>query len=723
MVYVYELYPILQRGVCLKIMFLKDIMTSSFKRLKSSDDLREAARLFKETRLEALPVADDQGRLAGIMTKANLFDALAKGAQPDVPIHGLFTTDVLMLNENLPYEEVREIVRTSRAGNAVVINDCQEITGVLTKAGLIMSMLKRETQLNSELNAILQTMYNGLLVLDTNSTIVKLNRAAEKILSTTQERAGGLRADTLLPGLKLDEVLIGGRPSVGHLYTGQGMNLLCNITPITREGAITGAIIVFQDVTDLVRIITELESVTKLYRTLQSVMDLAYDGIIVVDEQGLITMANQAAERFLRRDGNHIVGRPVEELIENTRIMKVIRTGVPEMNQLQFISGTPYVVSSLPIIRNGQVVGAVGKILFRNLDEIKDLARKLAHVAPEIAASARPEPEVAETRDGFHQIVTADPAFRQIIDEAEIVSRGTSNILITGESGTGKELIAQAIHRGSGYRTGPLVKVNCAAIPDSLMESEFFGYAPGAFTGASRAGKKGKLAMADGGTLFLDEIADLPLALQGKLLRVIQDKCFEPIGSNTPQKIDARFIAATNRDLEELVIQGRFRPDLFYRLNVIHLHIPPLRERRRDIDLLVQYFLDKYNRIFRTNVHNVSAEVREIFYDHDWPGNVRELENVIERGINFARGDVIERHDLPQYLREKTHRPHARTESPPGRHMLKSIREHHEREIVLRALEQARGNKAQAARLLGISRSWLYEKMKTMGISAERHSF
>lgn len=723
MVYVYELYPILQRGVCLKIMFLKDIMTSSFKRLKSSDDLREAARLFKETRLEALPVADDQGRLAGIMTKANLFDALAKGAQPDVPIHGLFTTDVLMLNENLPYEEVREIVRTSRAGNAVVINDCQEITGVLTKAGLIMSMLKRETQLNSELNAILQTMYNGLLVLDTNSAIVKLNRAAEKILSTTQERAGGLRADTLLPGLKLDEVLIGGRPSVGHLYTGQGMNLLCNITPITREGAITGAIIVFQDVTDLVRIITELESVTKLYRTLQSVMDLAYDGIIVVDEQGLITMANQAAERFLRRDGNHIVGRPVEELIENTRIMKVIRTGVPEMNQLQFISGTPYVVSSLPIIRNGQVVGAVGKILFRNLDEIKDLARKLAHVVPEIAASARPEPEVAETRDGFHQIVTADPAFRQIIDEAEIVSRGTSNILITGESGTGKELIAQAIHRGSGYRTGPLVKVNCAAIPDSLMESEFFGYAPGAFTGASRAGKKGKLAMADGGTLFLDEIADLPLALQGKLLRVIQDKCFEPIGSNTPQKIDARFIAATNRDLEELVIQGRFRPDLFYRLNVIHLHIPPLRERRRDIDLLVQYFLDKYNRIFRTNVHNVSAEVREIFYDHDWPGNVRELENVIERGINFARGDVIERHDLPQYLREKTHRPHARTESPPGRHMLKSIREHHEREIVLRALEQARGNKAQAARLLGISRSWLYEKMKTMGISAERHSF
>ena len=205
------------------------------------------------------------------------------------------------------------------------------------------------------------------------------------------------------------------------------------------------------------------------------------------------------------------------------------------------------------------------------------------------------------------------------------------------------------------------------------------------------------------------------LALIGELQKVGADRA--------AGVVDVRVIAATNRNLPEMIAQGSFREDLYYRLNVIHLHIPPLRERRRDIDLLVQYFLDKYNRIFRTNVHNVSAEVREIFYDHDWPGNVRELENVIERGINFARGDVIERHDLPQYLREKTHRPHARTESPPGRHMLKSIREHHEREIVLRALEQARGNKAQAARLLGISRSWLYEKMKTMGISAERHSF
>ncbi len=323
----------------------------------------------------------------------------------------------------------------------------------------------------------------------------------------------------------------------------------------------------------------------------------------------------------------------------------------------------------------------------------------------------------AEHADGdFDHIVTADPAFRQIIDEAAIVSRGTSNIFITGESGTGKELIAQAIHRNSAFRAGPLVKVNCAAIPESLMESEFFGYVPGAFTGANRGGKKGKLAMADGGTLFLDEIGDMPAALQGKLLRAIQDKCFEPIGSNTPQKVDVRFIAATNQDIREMLHSGRFRADLFYRLNVIHLHIPPLRSRSQDIPLLVQYFLERYNRIFGTHVSDVSKEVREIFSAYPWPGNVRELENVIERGINFARGPFIGKQDLPVHLRDYQDPASSDRPDAPQSHRLRPSREDHEREVILQALERTNGNRARAARALGISRSWLYEKMSKMGM-------
>jgi transcriptional regulator with PAS, ATPase and Fis domain len=697
-------------------MFLKDIMTRSFQKLTPGDDLRSAARCFRETHLEALPVVGDRGGLKGIMTKANLFDALAEGRSPDEPIQGVFSPDILMLDENLPYEDVREIVRTSKAGNAIVVDDSGRITGVLTKAGMIMAMLKQETRLNSELNAILQTMHNGLLVVDGTAKVVELNRAARTILATTRDRAVGRHADDLLPGLDAAGALAGARPLAGRICRGKGMSLLCNITPLNGEDSATGLIVVFQDMTELVRVAEELKSVTRVYRTLQSVMDLAYDGIIVVDERGRISMANRAAERFFRSHGSLVAGRPVEEIMENSRIMKVILTGVPQMNRLQFIRDVPYVVSCLPIVRDGQVMGAVAKILFRNLEEIKELSRKLAEIDRELAGSPLPEDREPQGGGGFDRIVTADAAFLQVIGEAEIVSRGSSSILITGESGTGKELIAQAIHHGSPYGHGPLVKVNCAAIPESLMESEFFGYAPGAFTGARRGGKQGKLAMADGGTLFLDEIGDLPLPLQGKLLRVIQERCFEPVGSNALRKIDARFVAATNRDLEELVAQGRFRSDLFYRLNVIRLHIPPLRERRQDIDLLVQFFLEKYNRIFNTRVKGVSAGVRRAFFAHDWPGNVRELENVIERGINFARGPLIEMRDLPGPLRDRP-APEAHWGSPQtGDRPLRSSRERHERELLLRALKRAEGNKARAARLLGISRSWLYEKMKMLDI-------
>ena len=579
-----------------------------------------------------------------------------------------------------------------------------------------MAMLKEETQLNSRLGAILHTMYNGLIALDANGIITDINTAAQTILATDASRAIGKPAGRMLPGLKLDDILTHGNPSVGILHSQEEMSLLCNITPITCDQSITGAIIVFQDLTDLMRIVTELESVTKLYRTLQSVMDFAYDGIIVVDETGCISMINKAAQRFLRKQEDLILGKPVEKVIENTRLHNVLKTGVPEINELQFINQVPYVVSSLPIIRKGQVVGAVGKILFRNLDELKELAKKLGGMDQDIsntniAGRLRDKPGT-----GFDQIVTADSAFRQIIEEAEIVSRGTSNILITGESGTGKELIAQAIHKNSCNRSGPLVKVNCAAIPDSLMESEFFGYAPGAFTGARRSGKQGKLQLADGGTLFLDEIGDMPLALQSKLLQVIQDRSFEPIGSNESVKVNVRFIAATNRNLEDMVADGRFRADLYYRLNVIHLHTPPLRERRQDINLLVQFFLEKYNHIFNTHIRDISREVREIFLDHPWPGNVRELENVIERAINFARGTIIEKQDLPHYLREKTQHANPRQLYPPKKQLLKPSREDHERDVILEALKLSGGNKAQAARILGISRSWLYEKMTKMGI-------
>ncbi len=692
---------------------MRDIMTRSFAAVCPEDDLQKVASLLRKTKVDALPVVSRLGELIGIMTKANLYDAVASGLPPSVRVADLYTREVMTLPEDLTYEELAEIVRTSHAGNAVIMNALGGPAGLFTKTDWIMAMFRHEAALNSQLTAILDTMHNGLIAVDTNGHITMTNKAAEGILGGD---CLGRPLAEFLPGLAIDDVLRDARKKIGlrHVVRDE-VTLLCNITPFVRDEGAGGAIIVIQDITDLHRIVTQLETVSEINETLQSVMDLAYDGIIVVDNSGRISMVNRAAARFFRRREEEMVGRPVEEVVENTRLEEVLRSGVQEINQLQFIHGVPFVVSRLPIIRGGKVVGAVGKILFRNLDELQDIAVRFARGEYEIAQEK--DGAIEEVPSGFNQIVTADPFFRHMLEEAEIAARGNSNILITGESGTGKELVAQAIHHRSLQRQGPLVRVNCAAIPDSLMEAEFFGYAPGAFTGARRSGRPGKLLSANGGTLFLDEIGDLPLNLQGKLLRVLQDRRYEPIGSDKSVQVNVRFIAATNRDLHELTHSGRFREDLYYRLNVVNLNVPPLRARKDDIILLAQFFLEKYNHVFHTEVRHISPVVQRLFLHHPWPGNVRELENVIERAINFARDSVLHPGDLPAYLRETPLDVCAPVAQDRPALTLRPAREGCEREMILDALSRAGGNKARAARLLGISRSWLYEKMARNGLT------
>ncbi len=706
----------------MKNIFVKDIMIRSFKTVSPDNALSKVARLLRQTRLDGLPVTDPDGGLIGIMTKANFYDAIADGLTPDTPIKNLYTKKVVSAYEtdNAAYSEMAKQVSTSTVSSAVVLNEKEEIVGMFTEASWITAMLNEEAYVNDQLMAMLHNMHNGLIAVSLEGNVNSINRAAEKILNTTAKESVGKPVDLLLSGLDLDSVLKNGDASIGIKHSQGDLSLLCNINPIIVHDKLTGANIVFQDLTDLNRLVSELESVTEHYETLQSVMDIAYDGIIVVDEDSRISMINKAAAKFFRKHEEDIVGRPAEDVIENTRLNKVVRSGVPEINELQFIGGTPYVVSSQPIFRKGHIIGAVGKIMFRNLAEIQKMADKLANIDQQLAYYKSRASMPNEDIIGFDQIVTADTAFKRIKEDAEIAARGTSTILITGQSGTGKELVAQSIHNASLCSQGPLVKVNCAAIPEALLESEFFGYAPGAFTGASRSGSKGKLSAADGGTFFF---------LQGKLLRALQDSCFEPVGSNKSVYVNVRFIAATNHDLKTLVQKGLFRPDLYYRLNVIHFSIPPLKERRHDIILLVHTFLDKYNRIFGTNIKGTTSQVQSAFLEHEWPGNVRELENVIERAINFARGDKIEIKDLPLYLREGKHDEIALMEQtvtgPLGNNdpiryqnpqILRKSRENHERQSIVAALDQAKGNKAAAARALGISRSWLYEKMAKLSI-------
>jgi transcriptional regulator with PAS, ATPase and Fis domain len=312
-------------------------------------------------------------------------------------------------------------------------------------------------------------------------------------------------------------------------------------------------------------------------------------------------------------------------------------------------------------------------------------------------------------KHSFERIVGASAALERAKALARKVARADTTVLLQGESGTGKELFAHAIHRESPRALGPFVKVNCAAIPETLFESELFGYKPGAFTGANRAGRKGKFALAEKGSILLDEVSELPLAMQVKLLRVLQEREIEPVGAVEPEPIDVRILAATNKDLEELVAAGAFRKDLFYRLNVLKLEIPALRERPEDVPLLVEHLLRGLERETGIPVDGLDAEAERLVRAYPWPGNVRELRNALEQALYVKAGPSIRREDLPAALTGE-----RGGEEPRG---LKDLLRRTEAEEIRRVLREARGDKLAAAALLGISKSSLYAKLEQYGIS------
>lgn len=325
-----------------------------------------------------------------------------------------------------------------------------------------------------------------------------------------------------------------------------------------------------------------------------------------------------------------------------------------------------------------------------------------------------------EQRYSLDSLIGRDVRMLQVYELIEAVADTRTTVLITGESGTGKSLTARAIHRLSQRRDGPFVEVCCGALPETLLESELFGHKAGAFTGAV-TDRKGKFELADGGTIFLDEIATASPALQVKLLRVLQDMEFEPIGGNETIRVDARVILATNQDLEQLVREGKFREDLYYRVNVINIQLPPLRERPTDIPLLAEHFLKKYREEIGKPVRGFSAQAMDLLQTYHWPGNIRELENAIERAVVLARSEWIEPEDLPPTVRGMAAAiaPVSRSSSPP-QGSLKAALQDPERRLILAALEANNWNKQRAARALGINRATLYKKMKRLGLLPDR---
>jgi PAS domain S-box-containing protein len=449
---------------------------------------------------------------------------------------------------------------------------------------------------------------------------------------------------------------------------------------------------------------TNIHQELKMYKR---IFDSLHYGGIVTDADGYITHFNKPYGQFLGLEPEAQIGKHCTEVIENTRMHIVAKTGIPEINMSHRIKGQDMVVQRIPIRKNGEVIAVFGQCMFKDIKDVKKLADKLSVLEDKVEFYEKELLSLRSTRYTINSIVGASSIIKTLKKEAAKAATNNLPILITGESGTGKEIFAQAIHHGSKRKMYPFMRINCAAIPKDLLESELFGYEKGAFTGASANGKAGKFELAHRGSIFLDEIGDLPSEMQPKLLRVLEEKEFERVGGTSVVRADFRLIVASNQNLEEMVSEGRFRKDLFYRLNVIPLYIPPLRERREDIIPLTHYLLQQIAQDSGILGIRIDSQSEEALKNHDWPGNIRELSNVLERVLSTLDGDTIHLCDLPFYLYR------SRKKSPGSdRSLLKNVQSGAEREAIRYALESTNYNKARAADQLGIHRTLLYKKMK-----------
>ena len=434
-------------------------------------------------------------------------------------------------------------------------------------------------------------------------------------------------------------------------------------------------------------------------------------GVLITDPCGMIVYINQTYARFIDIDIKKSLGKHVTQVISNSRLHIVAKTGIAEINSPHKFKNIGFLVHRVPLRENGKVIAVVALVLFDSATTVTKLAGKLAQLESKILDVQKELASVHVAKFTFDSIAGKSIAIKEAIREAQMAATTSLAVLITGESGTGKELFAHAIHNASARRHFPFIRVNCAALPKDLLESELFGYEKGAFTGADPKGKPGKFELAHLGTIFLDEIGDMPLEMQPKLLRVLELKEFERVGGVNIVNSDFRIISATNQDLESLMKTGQFRRDLYYRLNCIPVNIKPLRDRREDVVPIAYNFIGKTIKGPSGKGIRIHPAAEKALEKYDWPGNGRELLHVIQRTLFGTTSGLIKSENLPDYLFQSTVFP-KRSKATTIIEYMKSA----ERYLIEQTLRQVDGNKTKASELLGIHRTLLYRKIKILEI-------
>jgi len=452
----------------------------------------------------------------------------------------------------------------------------------------------------------------------------------------------------------------------------------------------------------------------KINDLLNLVVDSLYLSI-VIDEMETIRYISRAYADIIGLSTEDIIGVPIEKVIPNTRLKNVIKTGHAELGQIFIMrNGTPTICNRFPIRdKDGKIRGALSTATFYDIDKVAHLKAEIDKLRKENQIYQRQLAALKQIPFPIDSVIGNSSYIQKIKATIEKAADSHLSVLITGETGTGKEVFANAVHQLSNRRYGNFIKVNCAAIPKDLLESELFGYSEGAFSGASKGGKVGKFEQANNGTILLDEIGELPLPLQSKLLRILQEHKLERIGSIKSIQLDIRIICCTNQNIEQMINEGRFRQDLYYRINTVELNIPPLRDRLTDIPLLCEHFIKKINQYHNCSIVGISDKVLQHFLNYNWPGNVRELEHVLERACVMSSTAIldVDHFDffLPRIYRNITIEDN---DSFSKLETLSNKKNHAEQKAIIQALETTKGNKSKAAILLDITRSQLYEKLK-----------
>ncbi|WP_432666818.1 sigma-54-dependent Fis family transcriptional regulator [Wukongibacter baidiensis] len=567
--------------------------------------------------------------------------------------------------------------------------------------------------MKKEIEIILNSTHDAMIAVDSKGIITLFNKAAEKLTKQNVDMVIGMHITDVIETTRLPYILETGESELNRKQPLGDINIITNRMPVRDEkGNIIGAVAVFRDITEVLDLAEEITDLKEMKARFEAIFNSTQDAISVVDQNGIGVLINPAYTRLTGLSETDVIGKHCSvDISEGESIhLKVLETRKP-IKAARIKVGPKrkdVIIDAAPILVRGELRGSVGVIhdiseikrLNSELDEAKQIIRKL------------------EAKYTFDDIMGSDEKLVNAIEKAKIAASTPATVILRGESGTGKELFAHAIHNASNRKHSQFVRVNCAAISESILESELFGYEEGAFTGALKGGKKGLFERAHGGTIFLDEIGEIKMSTQAKLLRVLQEKEIVRVGGTKPIAINVRVLAATNLDLERAVKEGTFREDLYYRLNVIPIRIPSLRQHKGDIYELVRHFIRKYNQEYGRYVTDISEEALEVFMEYDWPGNVRELENFIGRAIiNMKFNEtIIKSYHLPKNKEIQVEKNTVRgieinveeEETIPLENVVEKI----EKEYIEKILRKNDNNKTKTAKELKVSIRNLYYKIR-----------